>query len=126
MLNNMRVFKDDLFTVGAILAVVFALSTMLIFATFFVTKIRGAMEEADEEYDLLKLGLLKHKEGCWEIDLGDLFDEYAAIKVEFGWIFRILFEGWEINGLTAGSRQGHVRGIIGRNTILLRRKIRRK
>lgn len=109
-----------------IIMAVLLLSFIIIMLSFFIVRVRGALEESDEVYELICPALIKLSKGRWQVNLKEVFNEYAAVKLTFGWVFLELFEGFTIEGLASGDKKGVVTSLINKETILLRRRIRLK
>lgn len=114
-------------TAGIITAagIVLLVLLILLFVLFFGVVIFGEIEENDDVFDLCKIGIVRRKEGNWYINLKDVFEENAAVKVKLGLLFVVFFREWEITGKTTGNYEGTVKGEVTQNMMLLRKKIRR-
>lgn len=108
-----------------IIGLILLLFLILLFALFFGVIVFGEIEENDEVFDLCAIRFVKRKEDNWQINLKDVFDENAAVKLRIGILFAVLFKDWEITAETTGNYEGYVKGEVAQNMMLYRKKIRR-
>lgn len=123
-IDKLWLYEDEIWMVGVCFFVL-AIWICIMLMSFFMVTIKSAMEEKDEDYDFFTVCFLKYRDGKWQINLKNVFDENAAIKVRFGWIFLSFFSEWEIEGITTGNKSGVVKERASQNMKMVRRRIRR-
>ena len=117
-------YEDEIYMLIICLGVLL-IAVIFFTLNFFLVMIKGAIEENDETYDFLSVGRIKYKNGRWQLNLKNFFDENAVVRLKFGWIFLSFFGGWDIEGLCAGDKKGVIREKTEQNMKMLRRRIRR-
>ena len=118
-------FFDSIAGKIIIIGLLLLLFLILLFVLFFGVIVFGEIEENDEVFDLCAIRLLKRKDENWKVNLKDVFDENAAVKLRIGLLFAVMFKDWEIMAETTGNYEGYVVGEISQNMMLYRKKIRR-
>lgn len=117
--------SNDFIWLVIIICVVGIFSFLLIFSSFFIARVYGAVEESDEINELCLVRCIKYRSGKWVIEVADIFDENAVVLIKYGWIFLNLYSNWEISVITNGMKSGVIRGQIDSNYKLFRKRIRR-
>lgn len=112
--------------VAAIAGIILLALLILLFVLFFGVLVFGEIEENDEVYDLCAIRLVRRKDGNWYVNLKEVFEENAAVKLKLGILFAVIFKEWELTGITTGNFEGCVKGEVSQNMMLYRKKIRRK
>lgn len=116
---------------GPLLYVVVSLSSLLgiaiiIFVLFFGVIVEGECEDKDEVFDFCFIRVVYRKDGKWCINLSEVFEENAVVRLKFGILFSVIFKEWEIQGCTTGTYEGEITELIEQKMLMYRRKIRRK
>lgn len=116
-----RIGKIVLWIVSIFLAVLLVLLIL-----FFGVIVEGECEDKDDVFDFCFFRIVMWKNKGWWINLSDVFEENAVVRLKMGILFVIIFKGWELIGSTKGARSGEVSGQIEQKMLLYRRKIRRE
>lgn len=116
--------EDKIYFWGVILATAFfTLSILVLF--FFMTFVKGAVEESDEEFNHVKISFVYYRYGEWILNVGNAFCDNAAVKIEFGWLFRYIFENYDVVVLSDELGKLKLKVDIERGVIMYRKKCRR-
>lgn len=117
--------NEDYIYLFIILFSVLLIAYAFLFVSFFLVRLYGVFEEGDEEYDLCHIGKISYQNGEWVIDADNLFDDNAAIKIKFGFIFKLLFYDSSVCVNSNGVKNGTAYCNVG-DALVFRRKIRKK
>lgn len=124
MKELISMYEDEIYLISVCLAALF-LAVLFMLFSFFTVTVKSALEESDDVYDFFSIGWLKFTEGKWQIDLKTVFDENSTVKLHFGWMFILLFSGWEVEGIASGDKKGIVREKAEQDMKMQKRRIRR-
>lgn len=113
-----------LFYLAVILgAILFLL--LLLFILFFGVIVEGECEENDDVFDICAIRMIYRKDGNWCINLKEVFEENAAVRLRIGILFAVIFKDFEMTCYVEGINSGIVTGEIKQKMMLYRKKIRR-
>lgn len=98
---------------------------LLIFGLFFGVIVEGECEEHDDVFDICGIRWLYRKEGSWCVNLGEVFEENAVVRLRLGLLFVLIFADTELVGYVSGINAGDVCGDISQKMLLYRKRIRR-
>jgi len=117
--------SDDMLWFWGVVISTFLFTAILLLGSFFLTMVYGALEESDEEFELLRAGIIYYRNGMWNINVGNAFDENSVVRIRFGWLFRYMFEDFEVRILSEDNRNTNVSVSGELYERVYRRKIRR-
>ena len=123
--SPVRVFLSGPLGIAVVIPAALLLIGLLLFILFFGVVMECECEEKDEIFDLCAVKLLKRRDGVWCIDVGEVFEENAVIRLRFGILFVAIFGGWEFDAYTQGNIDGIVSDEVCQKLLLYRRKVRR-
>lgn len=96
---------------------------LLLFILFFGVIVEGECEEHDDVFDICGIRLIYRKDGKWNINIGDVFDENAVIRLRLGILFAIVFKECEITCHITGINEGVLEEEIVQKMLIYRKKI---
>lgn len=111
--------------IATIIASALLILLLLLFFLFFGVIVFGEVEEHDEVFELCGIRLLRRKDDNWCVNLGEVFEDNAVVKLRLGILFTVIFDGADLVGMTKGMYEGTVTGPIQQNMELCRRNVRR-
>lgn len=111
--------------IATIVASALLILLLLLFFLFFGVIVFGEVEEHDEVFELCGIRLLRRKDDNWCVNLGEVFEDNAVVKLRLGILFTVIFDGADLICMTKGMYEGTVTETIQQNMELCRRNVRR-